>query len=220
MREIKDRESFLTEKVGGIVKVECCACRHSTRHEVLAQLNAEEEVKELGTMVNHYQIVRCLGCENFSFRNSFSIVTPTGYESASEELYPPRDDPRERKRIEGWIHLPPKVRTIYLETMRALKARAPILTAIGIRTLIETVSKHKRAKGKTLYLRIKNLADRKFLGEPEAKRLHRLRFLGNAAAHDAKPPTHTQLEFALDIAEHLLSSAYLIPLKSKKTRAS
>lgn len=51
----------------------------------------------------------------------------------------------------------------------------------------------------------------KALTESDTATLHRIRTLGNQAAHDATPNNVDQLSLALDICEHLLKGIYLTP---------
>ncbi|MRR37470.1 DUF4145 domain-containing protein, partial [bacterium] len=50
-----------------------------------------------------------------------------------------------------------------------------------------------------------------------AQILHRLRVLGNDAAHEVKPHTAEQLALAMDVVEHLLQGAYIFPGKARHT---
>jgi hypothetical protein len=48
------------------------------------------------------------------------------------------------------------------------------------------------------------------LSKNDAKALHRLRDLGNDAAHKAKPLGATSLGVAMNVAEHLLRQVYYV----------
>jgi hypothetical protein len=47
--------------------------------------------------------------------------------------------------------------------------------------------------------------------------LHKLRTLGNTAAHEVKPHTQKQLGLALDVVEHLLMGVYVLPARASST---
>ncbi len=168
----------------------------------------------------HHQIVQCLGCKSLSFR----IASPNAMDhyqgvdeivyGVSERLYPPR--------IEGQkglgrdtTYLPAKVRPIYDETLIALSVQAPILAAIGLRALIEAVCQEKKAKGGDLLKRIDRLVELQVLTSASATILHRIRALGNAAAHEAKPHSDRQLALAMDIVEHMLKAVYILPKQAE-----
>jgi Domain of unknown function (DUF4145) len=108
------------------------------------------------------------------------------------------------------------VRTIYWETLAAINRSSPVLTGIGIRAFVESVCKHKRIKGATLKDRIDGLAKSGLLGAAEARVLHRLRFLGNKVAHEIKAGSAAELAAGMDVAEHLLTTVYLLPLKARR----
>jgi anti-anti-sigma regulatory factor len=106
--------------------------------------------------------------------------------------------------------LPEKIRRIYDETFMALAYGLPVLAGIGIRTLVEGVCKDVNDESGTLEQRINSLIESDVLTKTGAAILHRTRFLGNRAAHEVEPPTLEQLNAALDVAEHLLTSVYVM----------
>ena len=117
-------------------------------------------------------------------------------------------------------HLPPSVRSAYLETHAALCSGLPILAGIGIRLIVETVCKDKetvdevtdkKAKYKLLETRIDELVEKQLLTPTDAGFLQRTRLVGNKAAHEALQLDEVTLNAAMDVAEHLLRSAYLLP---------
>lgn len=106
--------------------------------------------------------------------------------------------------------LPEKIRRIYDETFTALSYGLQVLAGIGIRTLVEAVCKDVGTSAGTLEQRIDGLVDSDVLTKTSADILHRTRFLGNRAAHELEPPTLEQLNAALDVAEHLLATVYVM----------
>lgn len=87
----------------------------------------------------------------------------------------------------------------------------PILTAIGLRTLIESICLEQKTKTDILARQIDELSGMGLLSTKQAEYLHSLRFMGNDATHEiiAPPPRH--LISALDIAETLLKAIYILP---------
>jgi hypothetical protein len=47
--------------------------------------------------------------------------------------------------------------------------------------------------------------------------LHKLRTLGNDAAHEVKPHSLQELGLAFDVVDHLLLGVYILPDHAKKT---
>jgi hypothetical protein len=131
-----------------------------------------------------------------------------------EKLYPPRLEGR-KGLGDDTMYLPVKVRPIYEETLTALSVQAPILAAIGLRALVEAVCKEKEAKGGDLFNKIDSLVEQRILTPTGASILHKIRTLGNSAAHEAKPHSERQLALAMDIVEHMLKDVYVLPKQAE-----
>jgi hypothetical protein len=186
----------------------------TTWHDVVKSVSDFDEAHdERGLPLWHedyeYQIIRCKGCETYSFRETSESpqLTP---EEAVVRLWPPRDTKKTRANMGRWTSLPVKLRSVYLETNRAITSAQPLLAAVGIRAIVEAVCTHKRANGHNLLKRIDDLVTKGILTKREAAVLHKTRFLGNKAAHEAKPASPEALENAMKIAEHMLTSVYLL----------
>jgi hypothetical protein len=81
----------------------------------------------------------------------------------------------------------------------------------GSGPLIEAVCVDQKALGNNLENRIDALADSGALSNTQAKILHSHRFLGNFAAHEILAPDAAELIAALEIAETILKTLYIIP---------
>lgn len=208
-----------TEKI----VVACAACGRQTNHAIL---QATEEKGSDPTDDGHnsfdchaeYQIIQCGGCDTVSFRkeNSNSEDTdPDGEWIVHEDLYPSRIN--NWQLIEDYHLLPNDLRRIYQETVSALNNDLPILSGIGIRAIIETVSKEKQAAGNNLARKIDDLVAKGVLTTDGATILHKIRALGNEAAHSVKAHTATEMKVAMEVVEHLLQAAYIIPYNATQT---
>ena len=82
---------------------------------------------------------------------------------------------------------------------------------MGLRALVETVCKEKEAVGGDLFKKIDSLVEKRVLTPVGATILHKIRTVGNAAAHEVKPHSERQLSLALDIVEHLLKDVFILP---------
>lgn len=200
----------------------CTKCSGKTTHKVLVSVDVrgEETVGDWSLQwCDDYQIVECGGCKTKSFRNVSSnsedyyqiSETETEYDEL-ELLYPSRIEGRTTLESEEH-YLPVKVRSIYKETLGALNNNSPILAGIGLRALIETICKEKNAEGRNLYKKIDDLVVKQILTPTGSSILHRIRTLGNDAAHEVKPHSEKQLGLAMDIVEHVLNDVYIIPTK-------
>lgn len=206
-------------------EIHCRSCESKTKQKLLT--NIEEsgfaDSNEHVSFYNCYQIAQCQGCATITFRKTHQnseeeipYQTPNGVEFVPvtyETLYPNPDYGRPPlDEIE--IHLSPKLLKIYNETIKALNLRLPVLCSIGIRAIVETICKNKNALGSNLYRKIDDLVTKQVLTPNGASILHKLRVMGNDAAHEVKPHTIEQLNLALDVIENLISSVYILPSKS------
>ena len=112
--------------------------------------------------------------------------------------------------------LPPNVQSIYQETILAIENEQNILAGIGVRALIETICKDLSAEGKDLYNKINSLKEKSIVTKEGVDTLHKLRVLGNDAAHEVKRHNKQQLSLAIQIIEHMLDGTYIIPHKVSK----
>lgn len=172
--------------------VECVNCQVTTFHRVLASAETIHGIADdTGRVLNDHQIIQCQGCKNISFRNLWGIADTGASQPMTEtvNLFPPRRDRSKRTRMLGVQYLPKSILPIYFETLEALNGRQPILAGVGIRALVESVCKHKRAAGRNLEKKIDSLAAKGLLSVKDTKILQKLRHLGNRAAHVLKPPS-------------------------------
>lgn len=202
----------------------CRVCKRSTKHAIIsgAQLSGSEPMGhgDYYQWNNEYQIIQCLGCETVSFRQThensedYYQVGPDEYEHAvSVDIYP---NPEEgRNLIEDDYLLPTNLHRIYSETIKSINNGQDVLTGIGIRAIVETTCKDKNASGKDLYEKINDLVTQGVLTKDGADILHKLRTLGNEAAHEVKPHDKVQLGLALDVIDHLLQGVYILPYHAK-----
>lgn len=167
----------------------------------------------------HYQILKCGGCETLFFRtteaNSEDIdfdydhngETITTYD-VTERLYP--EMAAERNTIKEFHLLPEQLRVIYAEAAKALYSNQPVLAGIGIRAILETICKDKKSPGANLVEKIDGLKNQGVLSPNGALVLHKLRVLGNKSAHEVKPHSADQLSLAFDVLDNLLLNVYVL----------
>lgn len=205
---------------GQRVRVACAECSNSTNHIVACSVDHQWGDEDIQGS-DHHQVVRCLGCDSLSFRSVSSNSEDFHIGRDDElvylekvEVYPPRA--AGRRKLPDSRLLPYQVEHIYDETHKALCSEMPILAAIGIRTLVEAVCAQEQAEGVTLEKQIDSLVEQGMLTRTGADILHRLRFMGNAAAHETKRYTPQRLSTAFDVAENLLQNVYILPDKAAR----
>jgi uncharacterized protein DUF4145 len=199
-----------TEKL----KIQCLTCLQKTNHEILQEIAYEDSAPEENiTWWSKFQIVQCKGCETVSFRkasgSSEDYDFETGEALVKEELYPSRT--AGKRLIEGYEQFPTKTFLMYREVVQALNNDAPILAAIGLRALIESICIEQGTTSSNLMDSIDELANMGLLSQHQAQFLHTHRFMGNIAAHEMKAPRPRELDAAFDIAETLLKTIYILP---------
>lgn len=212
---------------GQELEIPCTQCAARTSHKVIQSVEVSG-CEDLGPEQwfewnNEYQIVQCQGCKTISFRQTHcnsEDYNQIGFDgelemALEENLYPSRVEGR--KALEDTHLLPSEVRLIYNETHKAISNGLRVLTGIGLRAIIETVCKEKAVSGRNLHDKIDDLVARGLLSQDGADILHKLRILGNKAAHEVEPHPPDQLALAIDVAEHLLEGTYIFPEKARRT---
>jgi hypothetical protein len=205
---------------GDEVNLPCISCTGKTAHKVVSSFDERGSDKNHGHSIEwsvDYQVVQCQGCKTVSFRQASSnseACFPNGdgeWEyGVDERLFPSRLAGR-KGLGEDTYYLPQNLKRIYDETLSALSSQSPVLAGIGLRALLETVCKEKSATGKGLFEKIDSLVTTNVLTPASTAILHKIRTLGNAAAHEVKPHSEKQLSLAMDIIEHLLRDVYILP---------
>lgn len=210
------------------VKILCGSCKVETNHGIVAEYNTRDDMYDGEIQIwSRYQIVQCLGCDNTSFRSSYTcseeIDHQTGDLVETVSLYP--DWTKRREPMPGNEAFPLTTKRVYMETLKALSNQTPILAAIGLRAIVESICLEQKTTSKNLKEGIDELAAMGLLSVKQAEFLHNHRFMGNEAAHEIVAPKPQHLVAALDIAETLLKTIYVLPnmadqLKKTPTKAS
>ncbi|WLH04851.1 DUF4145 domain-containing protein [Pseudomonas lurida] len=202
----------------------CKKCSVETKHRIVACL--EEQGSEDcggGNSVDwntENQIIQCLGCEEVSFRvySTNSEDYEQDYESNSLYYYPTITYYPGRvtgsKVIDHWL-LPWGIGQIYKEARTAVENELFIIGGIAIRALLESICSDVKAKGRNLEFKINDLHDRSLVTKEGVETLHKIRLLGNRAAHKALAHSKDQLLLALEVIEHILIGTYIIPERAK-----
>lgn len=142
------------------IKVQCINCNRETNHDIAAQHSTRFSSPDGDYDVwQGYQIAVCRGCDTVSFVHISVCLEDfdpyTGEPITSTTVYPDRASGRTP--VQGDEHFPPKTRKIYLEVIKAMNTSSPLLAAIGLRTLIESICIDQKTTGKTLEKRIAEL---------------------------------------------------------------
>lgn len=195
----------------------CKTCQRDTNHDLLYD-ESESMLQDNGSKIwKCYETIRCLGCGTISLHYSECHTEnsdPHSHLLSAKSQYFPKDR-FFRNPIEDVQKLPVSTQNIYFEVLSALNEDLPILTAIGLRVLIESVCRERAYTWTNLYDGIENLSVDGILSFTQVEFLHACRFMGNTAAHEIAAPSKKQLLDALDIIETLLTTMYVLPDKAK-----
>lgn len=193
----------------------CRRCKGLTNHKLLFGKKISGVIEDYHIdWIENFNTIECLGCENISFLKIYSNTDMLYHKDNGEFDYEEELDiyPKYLENVEElkftWV-LPPKIKSIYSETILALKNELYILTAGGLRTTIEAICNHLKIKRGDLSTRIDLLHSKGYLSLNESKRLHSIRFLGNDALHDVEIPKKENIIILLGIINHLLENLFI-----------
>jgi hypothetical protein len=195
------------------MKRHCNNCKGKRNHKELFEKKIRGD-DEGYVWIEKYKVIECLGCENISFLKVFGDITMYEIDQDGNQdfffdetiflYYLERGD-----EIKYSHHLPDTIKIIYKETISAFKADSYILTAGGLRAIIEAICNHLKIKKDNLEKRIDALHKKGHLTLSESKRLHSIRFLGNDALHEIAKPKKEHLYLLLEIINHLLANLFI-----------
>jgi hypothetical protein len=246
MGKIEEKVEF-NKSQGEKFRCYCASCKCETNHEAAQSVDVSgSEVIRYGPRENDlnsvdwsngYQIIKCLGCDTYSFRHRawFSEAEeyygPDDYnDGATVRLYPQRG--KDVLAAKDFYNVPKNLRAIYKEVISCFNNEAPILCAAGLRASIEGLCaangvadgpvEIKRPDGTVgvrrkdnLEGKISGLSEKGFLTARNAEFLHTHRGLGNDAVHELSRPSDHDLRIAIEIVEHMFDSLYEIPEKAE-----
>lgn len=199
----------------------CNQCGPDKRHAVVETYRFAREEKAKGDFTwFRYEICRCSGCGAVVFREAWSSYLTQVWDPITGKTTLPSHVTLWHTRpplLQGLDPetLPTSLRSAYQQTKAALRDGQHILASFGLRALLEAICKQRKAEGGNLYKKIEALAGTGGTFEP--KTLHKIRFLGNDAAHRLDEPRAEELEVATQIIENLLSALYVLPKRARKT---
>ena len=205
-------------------RIICRECSAETLHSIVTSFQEKgSECFGDGNEITWHcsnQIIQCYGCETVTFRTVSTFSEDWEYDHGN--IYHPETIKYYPGRTEQMISieshlLPPTVEKIYQETILSIENEQYILAGIGIRAIIETICKDLDSKGKNLYEKIVALERRSIVTKEGSETLHKLRILGNDAAHEVKAHNSRQLELSMQIIRHMLEGTYIIPKEYQKS---
>ena len=216
---------------GKTIRCFCNICKIQTKHLILLDYKEDcDDFEEGLSSRDDYQIIKCDNCNLLSFRidgwfSEYQDSSSDGSDGSYEELYP---ESERNKRIEKKIKdFPYSLMETYEEVIKAYNYNLFILSAAGIRAILEGICKDKKIEkinnndGKSidavnLKLLTVGLLQHGLISEQQKEALDNLRILGNDSIHDLFESTKQDIKLSLDIIESILISIYEVPAKAKQ----
>jgi Domain of unknown function (DUF4145) len=211
------------------VYTHCNSCKKTTSQTILFSkrlTEIDEDFPENSSMYETnkvYMTIQCGGCEEVSF-----LIRHIGGAYANEneeyghfdENFPNEEDETDVTLLddEEQKALPKVLQNLYTEVEGAFREELSILAGVGLRMLVEGICLEQKISGRNLQEKIKNLQPAGLLSTNAVPILDKLRQIGNFSAHEIKGFSIEQLEYALDIINHVLKSIYLLPKINKKLK--
>lgn len=190
------------------IRIHCNSCKCRTWHQVEARHSQtrEDDLFGIDQLIDG-EILRCMGCDQLSFR---LIKHPFDFEEdgqLEEELYPERGNKKRARR--HFFKLPKEVNSLYNETLVAHDRELKLLSTVGLRALIEAIVANKIPEseyGNNLESKIGSLSTRFPANVIDV--LHEFRVMGNKAIHAQVAPEKLDVHRALYVVEGIMEYFY------------
>lgn len=202
-------------------KIYCNTCQGDTNHDIKAVHNRSirEEIEDHGQLFlgyyeeTKYRFLVCRGCDTATLEEKWTCAgmdDQYGDEIYSYSYYPIRKNLGERE-IKRFHHVDKKLNESYKEIITAFQQGLEIITAIGVRALLEGICviegiDDQKAWG--LAKKIEQLKDLPNIPNTIIDGLNGLKFIGDDAAHRLNATNKHTLSLSIDLLESLLTHLY------------
>lgn len=199
----------------------CLKCKVEINHEILVNIRKHTIYEEecYVRVYEFFKILKCINCSEISFRHKsmnpddVSIVGENIYgEPVREEYsdtctYPTRDiDTVASQKFQNI--LPEEIYQTYEEVICSLNNKMPLLTGLGLRTLLEQVIKYFGHSDDLVKI-LCTFEQEGFIATKQRKLMDEIRDLGNDAAHRAESKSHNKLILYLKVLENLIDQLFV-----------
>ena len=217
-----------------IIAIHCNKCNHPTNHNVILEKYERETSQELhGTMVlelwmdKHVQVLKCGSCGEHSLRKyDIWCDDAPDFPEINIEILPKRGN-SSIKSPESFQNIPLHIISIYKETVDAFINETNLLCAGGIRAILEAICIDKNIKRglvegeykESLKGRIYGLCENGLITVKHSEILVHHQYLGDKALHQLQSPSNAELQIAIEIIAHTLSSIYELESKGQELKS-
>jgi hypothetical protein len=200
------------------VRAHCNSCLAETWHEIPAfhsqpgrEYLDEEQCQSLD-WENRYEILVCRGCESVCLKHTYWFSEADG----EKVLYYP---PPVSRLLPAWVeHLPKDQVALIGEIYVALQSDSAALSLMGVRALLDMAMLDKVGDRGTFVKKLDALELSGLLARKQRTFLEAVLDAGNAAAHRGHRPSSDDLNASMDIVEHLLQAAYVLPSAASRVK--
>jgi hypothetical protein len=205
------------EDTASTCRIYCNSCKKLTHHTLAFSHSYDHRSGEESlNMYGQFRLWFCAGCDNCTMEDYYTtdyMFSQDGDGEFSQEYastYHPK--PAVGFRADKQFHkLPPKLKTLYDEVIRAHNDKLDLLCSVGLRGLLEGICADKNISGSDLETKIDRMTT--VLPADIVKNLHSFRFIGNDAVHRLEAPNEFELGLALDVIEDILNFLYALDYK-------
>jgi hypothetical protein len=207
------------------VKIFCNTCKGETNHEIKSTHCQcyQEEVDDHGQKFKGYyeetefSFLVCRGCDTATLQEKWTCAGMTdknGDDIYSYNYHPIRKNRGERE-VKQFHHVDKKLNDSYKEIVTAFQQGLEIVTAMGVRALLEGICLLEGIDDKAawgLSKKIEKLKDSPNIPDSIVNGLNGLKFIGDDAAHRLNKTDKQTLSQSIDLLESLLTHMYEAPI--------
>lgn len=234
-----ETEEDMYSKPNKSILLHCNECNLITNHLVLFENHEREITPELvhDRMMDfwldkYFQTLKCGSCNEYSFRKyEIWCDSAPDFPAINIALHPKRGQASIKKPY-SFQNVPEDVNSLYKEIVDAYINEINLLCAGGIRAVLETICINKSIRGgniptedgtppkfkESLKGRIYGLFENGIITKAHAEILVHNQYLGDKALHECKKPSTGELEIAIEIIAHTISSVYELGHKSEELK--
>jgi hypothetical protein len=149
----------------------------------------------------------CKGCDTATLENRYNNLDMHDYDFT----YFPERNSSYLHIAKKFVHINKKLNAVYLEIIKAHNQGLEIISAIGIRALLEGICVEEGIDDKIAYgltKKIKKLQEKNNIPESIIEGINSLKFIGDNAAHKLDSSDNHTIMLSIDLLEALLIHLY------------
>lgn len=203
------------------VKIYCNTCKGETNHDIKSThaQSYHEEFEDHGQRFlgyyeeTEFRFLICRGCDSATLQEKWTcsgMHDHNGNEIYSYNYYPKRKNLGERE-AKKFHHVDKKLNDSYKEIITAFQQGLEIVTAMGVRALLEGICVIEGIDDKEAWGLAKKIEKLKYspnIPDSIIDGLNGLKFIGDDAAHRLNAADKHTLSLSIDLLESLLTHLY------------